>query len=89
MRKKEKKKDRRKDGRNERRKGRRESFFLYNSNTDAKTAKNELGKCNGKRGKVLNAAEEQKEVPNKRKGTTWSWGGRLSIIKMSVLSMLN
>ena len=59
MRKKEKKKDRRKDGRKEKRKGRRKSFFLYNSNTDAKTAKNELEKCHGNRGKVLNAAEEQ------------------------------
>lgn len=70
MRKKEKKKDRRKDGRKERRKGRRERFFLYNSNTKDKTARNKLRKCHGNGGKVLNAAEEQKEVPNKRRGTT-------------------
>ena len=57
MRKKEKKKDRRKDGRKERRKGRRERFFLYNSNTKDKTARNKLRKCHGNGGKVLNAAE--------------------------------
>lgn len=70
MRKKEKKKDRRKDGRKERRKGRRESFFLYNSNTNDNTARNKPGKCHGNGGNILNAAEEQKEVPNKRRGTT-------------------
>lgn len=69
MRKKEKK-DRRKDGRKERRKGRRESFFLYSSNTDDKIAWNKLGKCYGNGGKVVNAAEEQKEVPNRRKDAT-------------------
>lgn len=68
MRKKEK--DRRKDERKERRKGRRESFFLYSSNTDDKTARSKLGKCHSNGGKVVNAAEEQKEVPNRRKDAT-------------------